>query len=99
MSHIGFNELFKQEVEQLDLFTKAITRAHGENHPEAYLVRKLFEKINEKVAASKGEQVELREQFMKLREVTQDYEIPTDVCETYATVYSTLQQLDKAYNH
>lgn len=36
-----FNEVVTNYFSKLDLFTTAITRAHGKNHPEAFEVRNL----------------------------------------------------------
>ena len=40
-------EFFEKNDETLDLYTKAITRAHGKNHPEVFEVRNLYQKIQE----------------------------------------------------
>ncbi len=44
-----FNEVVEDYFSKLDLYTSAITRAHGKNHPEAFEVRELFEGMNAKV--------------------------------------------------
>ena len=41
---------------------------------------------------------ELHEEFVMLREITGDYTVPSDVCESYEAVYSMLFELDKAYS-
>src|SRR5699024_4099630 len=46
MSEQTFNEVITNHFEKLDLYTTAITRAHGKNHPEAFEVRELFETIS-----------------------------------------------------
>lgn len=89
-----FNEVFTNYVEKLNLYTNAITKAHGESHPEAFEVRELFEAINKKVTEK---DLDLNEEFTKLREVTDNYKVPGDVCETYAATYEMLSELDKAY--
>ncbi len=48
MTEKTFNEVITNHFEKLELFTTAITRAHGINHPEAFEVRELFERISEK---------------------------------------------------
>ena len=35
--------------------------------------------------------------FVKLREITDNYTVPGDVCESYEAVYNMLAELDKAY--
>ena len=92
-----FNKVVEDDFSKLDLYTTAITRAHGENHPEAFEVRELFEKINAKVTDAGTSKPNLDEEFTKLREITNHYTIPEDVCETYAGTYNMLSELDKSY--
>ncbi|AQS53528.1 Iron-sulfur cluster repair protein ScdA [Jeotgalibaca dankookensis] len=92
-----YNELADKQFEKLDLFSKAITRAHGKNHPEAFQVRELFETIAQKTEQAKPEKPNLDVEFDELRDVTDHYSIPNDVCETYAAVYEMFSQLDEAY--
>ncbi|HZW68012.1 MAG TPA: iron-sulfur cluster repair di-iron protein, ric [Pseudogracilibacillus sp.] len=92
-----FHELVDKNFESLDLYTAAITRAHGESHPEAFRVRELFVELQRKVRTANKHKPALKEEFIKLREVTDHYKIPHDVCETYAKVYKMLAELDTAY--
>ncbi|MFL2132756.1 iron-sulfur cluster repair di-iron protein, ric [Desemzia sp. FAM 24101] len=92
-----FNEAANKNFEKLDLFTAAITRAHGKNHPEAFEVRDLFSAINEKTHAAGSAKPDLDAEFTQLREITDNYVIPGDVCETYAAVYNMLLETDQAY--
>lgn len=98
MSEKTFRNYFNANLETLDLYTTAITRAHGESHPEAFEVRDLFESIKEKVAKTDADIPELEAEFVKLREITNDYEVPSDVCETYAAVYDMLETADSEYH-
>lgn len=93
----AFKEAVNNHFKQLDLFTSAITRAHGKNHPEAFEVRELFSKIKEKTQAAGIANPNLDTEFSKLREVTNQYAVPDDVCETYAAVYNMLSEIDRAY--
>lgn len=93
----SFKEALNKYFGQLDLFTSAITRAHGKNHPEAFEVRELFSKIKEKTQAARIASADLDTEFSKLREVTNQYAVPDDVCETYAAVYNMLSEIDRAY--
>lgn len=95
---LTFKEFVNTNFEKLDLFTTAITRAHGKNHPEAFDVRKLFEAIHEKINESGPNIPTLDDELKQLRTVTNDYKIPNDVCETYASVYEMLQTLDQLYH-
>ncbi len=36
--------------------------------------------------------------LLRLRQITDNYTIPGDVCETYAGVYNMLSEVDKAYH-
>ena len=47
---------------------------------------------------SAPEQSDLTSDFASLREITSNYTIPGDVCESYAAVYNMLSDLDKAYS-
>ena len=42
-------QFFEANDEMLDLYTNAITKAHGKNHPEVFEVRKLYETIQHKI--------------------------------------------------
>ena len=91
------NDYMNENRSQLELFTTAITRAHGKNHPEAFDVREIYTTIDEKVNASGSEKLELTEYFEQLRNVTNHYTIPDDVCETYAATYNMLAEADRVY--
>ena len=86
----------KKELETLDLYSNAITKVHGDSHPEAFEVREQFEKIQEKIKADK-DNLKLDEEFEALRKITSNYEVPNDVCETYEATYRMLEQADKEY--
>ena len=46
-------EFFDKNDEMLDLYTQAITKAHGAHHPEVFEVRKVYEDIQKKVKAAR----------------------------------------------
>ena len=95
MKNTKFNETKATHIEKLEQFTPIVERVHGEHHPEFFDVRKLFDQLNEKLQANNN--ADLTEEFSKLREVTNHYEVPNDVCETYEAVYNMLEDLDQAY--
>lgn len=97
MSEQTFNEVITNHFEKLDLYTTAITRAHGKNHPEAFEVRELFEKLSKKVKDAGANKPDLDVEFAQLRKITDNYAIPGDLCETYAGTYEMLSEVDKAY--
>jgi regulator of cell morphogenesis and NO signaling len=87
------SELFPALVQ----YVPVVDRVHGEHHPEFHEVRRLFEVIHQKTNSSLNELPDLRLEFSQLKEITQDYAIPSDVCETYEAVYDMLKQLESAF--
>ena len=84
-------EFFTKNDELLDLYTKAITKAHGAHHPEVFGVRKVYEDIQKKVKAG---QEDLIADFSRLRSLTADYAIPADACGAMTKTYQTLEEFD-----
>ena len=70
---------------------------HGKNHPEAFDVRDIYVRIQDKTQAAEEEQPDLNTEFTTLREISDNYTIPDDVCETYAAVYTMLKEADSLY--
>jgi iron-sulfur cluster repair protein YtfE (RIC family) len=92
-----FNEIMGKHFSTLEQYVPIVARVHGDNHPEFHEVRKLFETINEKTKRARSEKPELSEEFARLREITGNYTVPGDVCESYAAVYNMLAEVDEAY--
>jgi len=92
-----FNEAKKRNFMKLKLFMPIVERVHGENHPEFYDVRKLFNEINVKSKKAKSKKPELDNEFKQLRKITDNYTVPSDACESYKAVYNMLAEVDKAY--
>ncbi len=92
-----FNEVKKSYFKRLAQYVPIVARVHGENHPEFYEVRKLFDEINLKTKEAGSKKPELSEELAKLRIVTSNYLVPEDVCESYEAVYNMLEEVDKAY--
>lgn len=92
-----FNEVKERNLERLELFVPVVERVHGGSHPEFCDVRKIFDKINVKIKEAGLEKPELDNEFKQLREVTDNYTVPGDVCETYEAVYNMLSEIDEAY--
>jgi hypothetical protein len=78
--------------EQLDLYTEAITRAHGRNHPEVFEVRDIYVDIDQKVA--NGDE-NLTADFAKLTKITNNYAIPSDVCPVFKATYHSLEEMNQ----
>lgn len=91
------NDYINTHSEKLNLFTTAITRAHGKNHPEAFDVRELYTQLEAKTKKAGSDKPDLDTEFTQLRAITDHYTIPGDVCETYAAVYNMLAEADEAY--
>lgn len=97
MTNVKFNEAKAEHIERLEQFVPIVERVHGAENPEFYEVRKLFDVLNEKIKLAGEEKPALDEEFRQLREITSDYEIPADVCESYEAVYNMLEEIERAY--
>lgn len=97
MTNLTFNEAKEKNIERLGQFTPIVLRVHGEHHPEMEEVNELFNQIHKKIKAT-DDKPNLEQEFNALRKVTQNYEIPNDVCESYEAVYNMLAELDQAYH-
>lgn len=84
-------------LEKLKLYVPVVARVHGESHPEFHDVHKLYDEIDAKIKEAGLEKAELDNEFKQLREITDNYTVPEDVCESYEAVYSMLGELDEAY--
>ncbi|NLC65800.1 MAG: iron-sulfur cluster repair di-iron protein, ric [Clostridium sp.] len=92
-----FNELKEIYSKRLEQYVPVVARVHGESHPEFYEVQKVYNKLNEKIKSSELEDLSLEKEFKELRKITNNYDIPDDTCETYASVYNMLSELDNAF--
>ena len=92
-----FNEAMAEHYQTLKQYVPIVARVHGKNHPEFHDVHKLFDALDKKVLEAGSEAPELNEVFAELREITSNYTVPGDVCESYEAVYNMLAELDKAY--
>jgi len=92
-----FGEARERYLPMLEQYVPVVARVHGPTHPEFYDVKQVFDKIVAKLEAAGEEKPELDAEFEKLRQITGNYTVPGDVCETYEAVYNMLAELDKAY--
>lgn len=92
-----FNEVIQKNIKNLKLYVPVVARVHGGTHPEFHDVHKLFDEINLKIKEVGPEKPELDNEFKQLREITDNYTVPNDVCESYEAVYVMLAELDEAY--
>lgn len=84
----------KEYLDKLKLFVPIVDRVHGKEHPEFNRVHILYNELEEKLEA--GEKLDRI--FTELREVTSNYEVPSDTCESYEAVYHMLAELDKYFS-
>ncbi|MDE8210177.1 iron-sulfur cluster repair di-iron protein, ric [Erysipelothrix rhusiopathiae] len=81
--------------EDIDLFTSALTKAHADAHPEVKAVRELYVKIQYKIDVDIKD---IDHEFETLKRITNNYEIPDDVCGTYEKTYQLLKEANRLYN-
>lgn len=96
-NQLTFNQVKEKNFKTLEQYVPIVARVHGANHPEFYEVRKIIDTIIRKTKGSGKDKPELNEDFAKLREITNNYTVPDDVCESYEAVYNMLSELDNSY--
>lgn len=96
-NNLSFNQVKNIHLKRLAQYVPIVARVHGEHHPEFYEVQKIYDELERKIIAAGKETPDLKEAFERLREVTDNYTVPKDVCESYEAVYTMLSELDKAY--
>jgi len=97
MNNSIFEKAKKDYFKKLKQYVPVVARVHGSNHPEFHEVHKLFDIIIEKTNEAGTKKPELSEEFSKLREITHNYTVPEDACESYEAVYEMLYKIDQAY--
>lgn len=96
--NLVFSEVWSVNLKKLELYVPVVARVHGGHHPEFHEVRKLYDEIIKKTKEAGSNRPELSVGFASLREITDNYTVPGDVCESYEAVYNMLSELDEAYN-
>jgi len=94
---MDFERVKAKHLKTLEQYVPIVARVHGESHPECHEVRQIFDAINKKLKGAGAAKPDLVSEFRKLREITDNYTVPDDVCESYAAVYQMLAELDEAY--
>ncbi|NLZ39461.1 MAG: iron-sulfur cluster repair di-iron protein, ric [Firmicutes bacterium] len=92
-----FNELKEKHLARLEQYVPVVARVHGDTHPEFHEVHKIFNAITAKIKEAGSGKPKLDLEFKQLREITDNYTVPSDVCESYEAVYKMLAELDGAY--
>lgn len=96
--YLTFHEAWAVNLKKLELYVPVVARVHGGHHPEFHEVRRVYDEIIKKTEEAGSNRPELSEEFDRLREITENYTVPGDVCESYEAVYNMLAELDEAYN-
>lgn len=94
----AFNEAKKKHFKTLNQYVPVVDKVHGAHHPEFHEVRALYNTIAEKTKEAGRKNPALYDEFARLREITDNYAVPGDVCESYEAVYKMLAELDQAYH-
>lgn len=97
-NNLTFEQAEERYLETLKQYVPVVARVHGGNHPEFHGIRSVFDVIVEKTREAGAQEPRLHQQFAKLREISNDYEVPDDVCESYEAVYRMLREIDEAYH-
>ena len=85
-----YKEFLLENEEKLDMCTKAISKVDSRLHPEVHAVRAFYEELLGAVK-NDDEASALTPTFDRLVEVTSDFEIPSDTCETFTGAYQDLE--------
>lgn len=80
---------------KLRMFVPIVDRVHGKHHPEFHDVRRIFETLDTKI--TRDDDI-LDLEFKALKDITKNYSVPSDVCESYEAVYDMLEALNEAYD-
>ncbi|NLC34092.1 MAG: iron-sulfur cluster repair di-iron protein, ric [Erysipelothrix sp.] len=92
-----FNEVLEKNFEKLEQYVPVVARVHGGSHPEFHDVKRVYEGLSLKI--QEKDTKNLKEDFSALRDFTNNYTVPSDVCETYEAVYDMLKELDQSYTN
>lgn len=79
--------------EELQMIVPIVARVHGDAHPEFHDVKRIYDEIHDNIDNAS---YDFASSFKSLRDITNNYEIPNDVCQTYEKVYTSLKTLDEA---
>ena len=92
-----FNEAVEANLGRLEQYVPVVARVHGGSHPEFHNVKRVFDEVSVKIKNLGSEKPDLEKEFKELREITDNYTVPSDVCESYEAVYNMLEEVDRAY--
>ncbi|MGY3765997.1 iron-sulfur cluster repair di-iron protein, ric [Vagococcus vulneris] len=95
MEQSSFTSTYNQLHVELCQLIPIVDKVHGMHHPEFHDVTRIWEVLKEDVKAKNLDKI--ADLFNQLNKVTDNYQIPTDVCDSFKLVYNDLQQLEIAY--
>lgn len=98
MTQSIFYQEHQEEFTDLIQYVPIVARVHSQEHPEFLKVKEVFDQIIAKLGES-PKLPDLADDWVKLQEITSNYQIPDGVCGTYEAVYQMLEALDQAYNN
>lgn len=97
-NELTFMKVVEGKFQTLEQYVPVVARVHGGSHPEFHDVRRVYDRVYKKCQqAFTGIKPELNEEFAELRKLTDDYTVPSDVCESYEAVYKLLAEVDEVY--
>ena len=91
---VSFSQVRDQYSKTLQQYIPVVVRVHGSHHPEIHQVQSVFVQMVPLMQAA----ADVSAHFLTLRDITENYHVPHDVCESYVAVYHMLQDLDRAYH-
>jgi regulator of cell morphogenesis and NO signaling len=91
-----FDKAQRKHLQVSKQYVPVVARVHGGHHPEFFEVQAVFKMILEKAKQTGPVKTGLAGEFARLREITDHYTVPDDVCESYEAVYGMLAELDRA---
>ena len=92
----NFKTTVEQHAKQLELYVPIVARVHGAAHPEFLEVKRVYDALVQDYKDLQEDKLAVH--FSELKEITNDYTIPSDVCESYEAVYDMLKEIDRAYS-
>ena len=93
-----FLQMRDKHQKTLNMYVPVVDRVHGAHHPEFHEVRAIWERMAQAMDDKGAQRPGLDAEFQRLREVTNHYLVPGNVCESYEAVYHMLRDLDQAYS-
>lgn len=91
-----FSRVYESNKEKLEMYVPVVARVHGPSHPEFYQVKEHYDALVAHIGGENNDMI--GKEFESLKEVTNNYKVPEDTCESYQAVYEMLESLNRAYD-